>query len=51
MGWGLAQSGYQVCAAMDPSQGWTSVIITDGEWHRPFNVISISVMPQLNVKV
>lgn len=49
MGRGLAQSGYQVCAALDPSQGWTSAIITDGEWHH--FVIIVSVMPQFNVKV
>ena len=49
MGRGLAQSGYQVSAALDPSQGWTSAIIMDGEW-RHF-VITVAVMPQFNVKV
>lgn len=45
----VAQLGYQMCAVLDQSQGWTNVIMVDGEKHH--GAITVSMMRQFNVKV
>lgn len=46
----MVQSGFQMCAALDQNQGWTSVIIVGGEC-KIGHVITGSMMPLFSVKV